>query len=532
MTDATLNGATPLPAAKRAFNPYIVAPVAGIAAFMEILDISIANVALQNIAGGLSASQNEATWVLTSYLVANAIILPVSGWISSVIGRKYYFIVCVSSVTVASLLCGLAPNLTVLIVFRALQGIAGGGLQPTAQALLADSFPPSKRGLAFAVYGLAAVFAPAIGPALGGWITDNYTWRWVFLLNVPVGIILTLVASRAIPSDRRTDVKKRLLNFDYFGFSLLVIGMGALQFVLDRGQEDDWFDSNLIVTLAVTAVVGLVIFTIWELRRADPIVDLKLLRTRNFAVGNMLLFMLGFVLMGSTVLVPLYAQILLGYTATDAGLVMSPAGFAMMFLMPVTGILAAKFDNRLFIMFGLVIGGLAMFHMAGFDASTDYGSIAMGRFYQAISFAFLFIPINTVATVGIPSDKSDKAFAITNMARNIGGSFGISLATTVLSRRQQYHQSVLTEHVTPYNHAYQTMMQGLKHSLSAHIANPAEVVAAAQSKIAGLVGRQALALSFVDAFWFMGWAFLVSIPLVFFLRAKRSGEGGAGMPVH
>jgi DHA2 family multidrug resistance protein len=528
MTDATFDGPLTAPAFPKRLNPFVVAPVAGLAAFMEILDISIANVALQNIAGGLSASQSEATWVLTSYLVANAIVLPVSGWISSLIGRKPYFVLCIAGFAATSLLCGLAPNLTVLTLFRAAQGVAGGGLQPTAQAILADAFPPRKRGLAFAVYGMAAVFAPAIGPALGGWITDSFTWRWVFLLNVPIGIILTVIAWRAIPGDRPSGARRRL-DFDYLGFALLIVGMGALQIVLDRGQEDDWFSSNTIVILAVMAVLCLAGFVLWELRRADPIVDLALLKHRNFAVGNLLLFVLGFTLMGSTVLVPLFVQSLLGYTATDAGLVLSPGGFAIMLLMPITGALSNKVDGRVFIVIGLVAGALALFHMTGFDATTDYSTIVIARIYQSVSLAFLFIPINTSATVGLPMHKSDKIFAITNMTRNIGGSFGISVVTTILARRQQYHQSVLVEHVSPLNHAYNATIQSIQQSLVAHAASASQALGLAQARLGMMVQQQALALSFIDVFWFMGVAFLAATPLIFLLRG---GKARGGMPVH
>ncbi|HEY1503460.1 MAG TPA: DHA2 family efflux MFS transporter permease subunit [Stellaceae bacterium] len=530
MSDATFDRGLTAPAVPKRVNPFIVAPVAGLAAFMEILDISIANVALQNIAGGLSASQNEATWVLTSYLVANAIVLPVSGWISSLIGRKPYFILCIASFAATSLLCGLAPNLAVLTLFRAAQGVAGGGLQPTAQAILADAFPPQKRGLAFAVYGMAAVFAPAIGPALGGWITDSFNWRWVFLLNVPVGIVLTVIALRAIPDDRPAGTHRRRIDFDYLGFALLIIGMGALQIVLDRGQEDDWFSSNLITTLSVTAAACLAGFTLWELRRADPIVDLALLKHRNFAVGNLLLFVLGFTLMGSTVLVPLFVQSLLGYTATDAGLVLSPGGFAIMLLMPITGALSGKIDSRVFIGIGLVAGALALFHMTGFDATTDYSTIMLARVYQSVSLAFLFIPVNTAATVGLPMHKSDKVFAITNMTRNIGGSFGISVVTTILARRQQYHQSMLVEHVSPLNHAYNATLQSIQQSLAQHAASAGQILGLAQARLATMVSKQALALSFIDAFWFMGIVFLAATPLIFLIRPGK--VRGGGMPVH
>ncbi len=381
MADATSGG-------KR----WLIAPTVGLAAFMEVLDISIANVALQHIAGSLAASLDEATWVLTSYLVANAIVLPMSGWLAGAIGRRRYFLGCIAGFSVTSLLCGLAPSLPLLIVARALQGITGGGLQPNSQAILADAFPPNKRGQAFAIYGISVVFAPAIGPTLGGWITDNFSWRWVFLLNVPVGALLSLLAARVIvdPPERVAALKTRFkqgLRFDTIGFAFLVIGMCALQVVLDKGQEDDWWSSAFITDLAVVAAVALTAFVIWELRRPDPIVDLRLLANRNFAFGNILMFMVGFVLLSSTVLLPLYAQAVLGYTATEAGKVISPGGFAVMLMMPIVGMLVGRVDARWLIAFGLVATSLALFNMMRFDTNVDYATLAWARIYQSIGLA-------------------------------------------------------------------------------------------------------------------------------------------------
>ncbi len=348
---------TPDSGATAGSNPWLIAMTVGLAAFMEVLDISIANVALEHIAGSMSASQDEATWVLTSYLVTNAIVLPISGWLASTIGRKRYLLGCIMGFSVTSLLCGTAPSLSVLIVARGLQGITGGGLQPNSQAILADTFPPERRGQAFAAYGLAVVFAPAIGPTLGGWLTDNLSWRWVFLINVPVGIILSLLVARLI-SDPPAQVEQRRarlhagLDLDYVGFALLLVGMGALQIVLDKGQEDDWFGSSFITHLSILAAVALVALVVWELRRADPIVDLRLLARRNFAVGNLLMFVLGFTLLGTTVLLPLYAQTMLGYTATEAGMVISPGGFALLLVMPAVGFLSGKVDARYLIAAG------------------------------------------------------------------------------------------------------------------------------------------------------------------------------------
>jgi MFS transporter, DHA2 family, multidrug resistance protein len=510
-------------------SPWLIAPIVGLAAFMEVLDVSIVNVSLQHVAGSLAATPDEATWVLTSYLVTNAIVLPISGWLSETLGRKRYFLGCIIGFTITSLVCGLAPSLGLLIIARGLQGVTGGGLQPTSQAFLADAFPPEKRGQAFAAYGLAVVFAPAIGPTVGGWITDNFDWRWVFLLNVPVGIVLSILATRVLterPQDAasRRALARRGISLDYIGFALLVIGMCALQVVLDKGQEDDWFASALITDLSGTAVVALTAFVVWEWRRADPIVDLRLLADRSFAVGNLMMFMLGFALMGTTVLLPLFVQSLLGYTATDAGLVLSPGGFATMLMMPLVGVLSSKIDARLMIAVGLAWTGAAMFHMSGFDAEIDYGNVAWGRVYQSLGLALLFIPINTAAYQGVPPGRNASASAIINMMRNIGGSVGIALMTTFLARREQFHQNMLVEHVTPYSAQTSRMLQHLQQVyLGAH-ASAADALHQAQAQLYAMVQTQAAVLSYIDAFWVMGALLLAITPLVLLLRKpSRSG---------
>jgi len=517
-------------------NPWVVAPTVGLAAFMEVLDISIANVALQHIAGSLSASQDESTWVLTSYLVTNAIVLPMSGWLSSVIGRRRYFLGCIVGFSVTSLLCGLAPSLPLLILARALQGITGGGLQPNAQAILADAFPPHKRGQAFAMYGIAVVVAPAIGPTLGGWITDNYSWRWVFLLNVPVGVLLTLLASRVIHDSpaqvaARTARLREKLRFDYIGFALLVVGMCSLQIVLDKGQEDDWWSSRFILDLTIAATVSLIAFVVWELRRPDPIVDLRLLKHRNFAVGNLLMFMLGFILLGSTVLLPQFVQLVLGYTATDAGLVISPGGFAVMVMMPIVGNLVSRVDARWLIAFGLVATSLGLYAMTRFYLDVDYGTVAWARVYQSAGLGFLFIPINTIAYLGLAPGKNNDASAIINMMRNLGGSFGISLATTLIARRQQYHQSMLIEHVGPYSTQYGDTIQKLQQTFLTQSASAADALHLAQARLYAIVQQQAQVLSYIDGFWVMSMIFIALVPLVFLLRKPAPGGGGAP-PAH
>src|SRR3979490_2361611 len=339
-----------------AINPWIIAMAVTLATFMEVLDTSIANVSLPHIAGSLSAGTDESTWVLTSYLVSNAIVLPLSGWISSIIGRKRFYMSCVAIFTISSLLCGLAPNLGMLIFFRILQGAGGGGLQPSEQAILADTFPPAKRGMAFAVYGLAVVLAPAIGPTLGGWITDNFTWRWIFLLNIPVGILSLMLTSRLIqdpPEFRRR--KWSETQIDYMGLGLIVVGLGALQIVLDKGQREDWFESQFIVVLSVVSAAALILAVIWEWRHKDPIVELHLYKERTFATANFLMFMLGFALLGSTLLLPLFMQTLLGYTAERSGMALSPGGFTIMVIMPIVGFLLSRYSPRYLMMFGMTV---------------------------------------------------------------------------------------------------------------------------------------------------------------------------------
>jgi MFS transporter, DHA2 family, multidrug resistance protein len=509
-------------------NPWLIAMTVGLAAFMEVLDISIANVALQHIAGSLSASQDEATWVLTSYLVTNAIVLPISGWLAATIGRKRYLLGCILGFSATSLLCGTAPSLAVLIVARGLQGITGGGLQPNSQAILADTFPPEKRGQAFAAYGLAVVFAPAIGPTLGGWITDNLSWRWVFLINVPVGVILSLLVARLIadPPEQVAQRKARLgagLGLDYVGFALLLVGMGALQIVLDKGQEDDWFGSSFITCLSVVAAVSLVALVVWELRRADPIVDLRLLASRNFAVGNMLMFVLGFTLLGTTVLLPLYAQTMLGYTATEAGMVISPGGFALVLVMPVVGILSGKIDARWLIGLGLVLAALALWSMTRFDAEIDYATLAWARVYQSLALALLFIPINTVALAGMPTAKSNNAAAIINMTRNIGGSVGVSLVTTLIARREQFHQNMLVGDVTPFRNSSAAIIERLQQAYLGRAASAADALHQAQAQVYAMVQKEAALLSFNDGFWMLAVILASLVPLVLLLRRPPRG---------
>jgi DHA2 family multidrug resistance protein len=513
-----------------AVNPWIIALAVTLATFMEVLDTSIANVALPHIAGSLSAGQDESTWVLTSYLVSNAIVLPLSGWLSSIIGRKNFYMGCVALFTISSFMCGLAPNLAVLIVCRILQGAGGGGLQPSEQAILADTFPPAKRGMAFAVYGMAVVTAPAIGPTLGGWITDNFSWRWIFFINIPVGILSLLLTSRLIqdpPYFKRRKLAET--HIDYVGLGFVALGLGALQIVLDKGQRDDWFESNFILTLTIIAVAALIFVCFWEWKHKDPIIDLHLFRDRNFGVSNLLMFMLGFALLGSTLLLPLFSQTLLGYTAQQAGLALMPGGFTIIVLLPLVGFLLSRYTPRWLLLFGLVVLSFSLFNLTKLDLNVDFRTIAMARVIQAVGMAFLFVPINTAAYAFLPRDKNNAASGLMNLARNMGGSVGISVVTTLLDRRTQVHLNDLSRNLTLTNPALLSALQGAAKAMQAHGASAAGATQQAYALIQGTVQRQAVMLSYIDCFWFLGVAIMLMVPAVFLM--KKSKPGG-GMAVH
>jgi DHA2 family multidrug resistance protein len=514
-----------------AINPWIIALAVTLATFMEVLDTSIANVALPHIAGGLSAGTDESTWVLTSYLVSNAIVLPLSGWLSSIVGRKNFYMGCVALFTVSSFLCGLAPNLTMLIIFRVLQGAGGGGLQPSEQAILADTFPPAKRGMAFAVYGIAVVTAPALGPTLGGWITDNYTWRWIFFINIPVGILSLTLTSRLI-TDPPQFLRRKLseTRIDYIGLSMIALGLGTLQVVLDKGQRDDWFDSHFILTLSLISAVSLLFAVWWEWRNKDPIVDLHLFRDRTFGASFMLMFMLGFALLGSTLLLPLFTQTLLGYPAQRAGMALTPGGLLIMAILPFVGFLLSKYDARKLIAFGLVVLSLSLFHMTNFDLNIDFRTVVLARMYQAAGIACLFVPINTAAYAHLPRNKNNAASGLMNLARNIGGSVGISVVTTMLDRRTQYHQATLSSHLSASNLNLQKLLSGLASTIGGRGgASAADAMHKAYGMVQATLFRQASMLAYIDCFWILAVAILAMIPLPFLM--KRPPTGGE-MAVH
>jgi MFS transporter, DHA2 family, multidrug resistance protein len=513
-------------------NPWVIAVTVTLATFMEVLDTSIANVALPHIAGNLSAGADESTWVLTSYLVSNAIVLPLSGWFSGLIGRKRFYMTCVALFTVSSFLCGLAPSLGVLVFFRILQGAGGGGLQPSEQAILNDTFSHEKRGMAFAVYGIAVVVAPTIGPWLGGWITDNFSWRWIFYINVPVGILSLLLTSFLIkdpPYMQRASIK-RGLRIDYIGIGLISLGLGSMQIILDKGQREDWLSSDFIRLFFVLMLIGIIAGIIWELREKDPVVDLHMLKDRNFAISTLAMFFLGFVLYSSTVLIPQMLQQLLGYTAEKAGLALSPGGLVIMCMMPVVGILVSKLDARLLISFGCVVSAIALFWMAGWNLELDYGHAVRARMLQGLGLAFLFIPINVAAFAYVPKEKSNMGTGIINLARNVGASVGIATVTAMLARRSQFHQARLADHVNSMNAAVRTMTNGTTLRLISQGSSATAAAAQSHGMIYNLVQRQAAMLAFLDNFKFLGVTFLLVIPFLVLMKKPRVPAGG--VPVH
>src|SRR3954467_535378 len=450
---------------KPSHNPWIVAITVTLATFMEVLDSSIANVSLPHIAGSLGATYEESTWVLTSYLVSSAIVLPVSGWLSTIIGRKRFYMLCVTLFTICSLLCGLSTSLPMLIVARVLQGVGGGGLQPSEQAILADTFSVQKRGMAFAMYGMAVVAAPAIGPTLGGWITDNFSWHWIFFINLPVGLVSLLMTQRFVEDPPWAKEEKRsVISIDYIGLSLIVIGVACFQIVLDKGQEEDWFSSPLITTMFSIGVPVLVAFFLWEWYHDHPIVDVRLLRNRNFGTAVFFSFTLGVVLFGSTVLIPQFLQTSLGYTAERAGMALSPGGLALMVMMPVAGILTskAKVDPRLLVSLGFLGMATTLHMMTIIYPGVSFETMVILRVIQVLPMPFIFIPISTLNYIGVPREKNNQVSGLSNFARNLGGSIGTSLLSTFVSRQNQTHQSTMAAHTSHGSVNFEQMIAGFK----------------------------------------------------------------------
>ncbi|MGH8444772.1 MAG: DHA2 family efflux MFS transporter permease subunit [Solimonas sp.] len=499
---------------------YLIAFVCGMAAFMEVLDTSIANVALVHIAGSLSASRDESTWVLTSYLVSNAIILPMTGWLADTIGRKRYYLISMALFTVASVLCGLATSLPALIFFRVLQGLAGGALQPISQSILADSFPPEKRGMALAVYGMAVVAGPAIGPTLGGYITDNFSWHWIFLINAPVGVGLIALAGALLhdsPAQLAVQEKRKREGYtvDYVGFALIVLSMGALQIMLDKGQQEDWLDSDFIRGCLFVTVTSTILLVWRELTHAHPIVNLRLLANRNFAIANLMVVAMGVTLIGSTLLLPQLMQTLLGYSALDAGMVLSPAALMTVLMMPLIGRLSGRVDARILCSIGFIAISGSMLALAQISLDISSTQLVWLRIFQTFGIAFIFVPINALAYAGLPPGETGSATAIINLMRNIGGGLGVSLVTTYLARSAQVQQAHLVDRVSELDPVYQSTVQTLSGAMGSE--------QAAQAVIAQQVGQQAALLSFIDDFQLLAIFAIALVPVIWMTTRVRPG---------
>jgi DHA2 family multidrug resistance protein len=509
-------------------NPWIIAVAVMLGTFMEVLDTTVVNVSLPHIAGSLSATVDEATWVLTSYLVSNAIILPMTGWLSNRFGRKRVLMTSVAGFTIASVACGLAPSLPFLIIFRVIQGATGGGLQPLSQAIMLEAFPPQDRGKAMAFWGLGIVVAPMLGPVMGGWITDNYSWRWVFYINLPVGIA-ALIMSRLFIFDP-SYIRRAVQRVDYWGIGLLSLGMAGLQVMLDKGQEEDWFASHFIDILALMAVVGLVGFIIRELVTEHPIVNLRVFKVRTYATGVFLMTTLGFVLYGSLVLIPIFLQTLLGYPSLQAGWAMLPRGLGSFIAMPFVGMIMSKIEARKLLIVGFLVCAYSLYDLSNVNLSAGYWDVFWPQFIQGISMGFIFVPLTTATHDPIPKEEMGNATSLFNVLRNIGGSVGIAGATTMVARHTQSEINILGKYVNPYSPAAQQMIANMKQMFMSKGSDAATATQQAYGAIWGMVQQQASMVSFVQAFRLLGFIFVIVVPLIFIMRKPK--KAGAGVPVH
>jgi DHA2 family multidrug resistance protein len=517
-----------VPQTQRPINPWIIAISVMFATFMEVLDTTVVNVSLPHIAGSLSATIDEATWVLTSYLVANAIILPMTGWLASVFGRKRLLMLSVVGFTGASFLCGLAPTLGSLIVFRIMQGATGGALQPLSQAVLLEAFAPKDRGKAMGFWGLGIVVAPILGPVLGGYLTDSYSWRWVFYINIPVGIASIVMTKMFIFDPPYLKQEKR--RVDYWGIGMLAVGIGALQIVLDKGQEEDWFSSHMIAILAVISAVTIIALIVHELRTDDPVVDLRVFKTRTYAVGVFLMTIVGFVLYGSMVLLPIMLQTVLGYPPLQAGIAMAPRGIGSFFMMPLTGLMTGKFDPRKLLSVGLVVGGGTLIFLGTLNLSAGYWDIFWPQLIQGAGMALLFVPLTTVTMDSIPRERMGNATSLFNLMRNIGGSVGIATTGTLLSRHTQATTNMLGANVTIYSPAAQATFARVRAGFIASGSDPTTATNRAMAAMFGMVQRQASMVSFVSIFQLLGFLFIALLPLLFLM--KRPKHQGAPIAAH
>ncbi|WP_244103138.1 DHA2 family efflux MFS transporter permease subunit [Burkholderia gladioli] len=511
-----------------ASNPWLIAIVVTLAAFMEVLDTTIVNVALPHIAGTMSASYDEATWTLTSYLVANGIVLPISGFLGRLLGRKRYFVICIAAFTVCSFLCGIATNLGQLIVFRILQGLFGGGLQPNQQSIILDTFPPEQRNRAFSISAIAIVVAPVLGPTLGGWITDTFSWRWVFLLNVPVGILTVLAVMQLVEDPPWRRDGQRGIRIDYIGIGLIAIGLGCLQVMLDRGEDEDWFGSNFIRIFAVLAVAGLTGAGLWLRYAKKPVVDLACLRDRNFLLGCITIAMFAAVLYGSAVIVPQLAQQQLGYTATLAGLVLSPGAILITLEIPIVSRLMPHVQTRYLVGTGFVLLAASLVYSRTLVPDIDYRHLMYIRCAQSMAIGFLFVPITTLAYLTIPQRLNDDASALFTMFRNVAGSIGISVSTALIRERAQARMAHLSEHMSPLSQNFQDALQRNAQSISALSGvPPSAALQTANGRLYETFVSQATILAYIDVFAILAVFCAACIPLTFlFTPAKAAGGGG------
>jgi len=509
--------------AERPVNKWLITIAVMIPTLIEILDTSIANVALGHIQGSLSAGQDEATWVLTSYLVSNAVVIPISGFLSKLFGRRNYLLLSVAVFTVASMLCGLSTSLGMLIVFRIVQGIGGGGLQPMSQAILLEAYPPKERGLAMAIFAMGAVLGPILGPLLGGYITDNYSWRWIFNINVPVGLAAIVLIWLYIKDPEYLERRKAGDRVDYVGLALLSLGLGCLQIVLDKGQQDDWFSSDFILTLSLIAGVSLLTLLVWEWRCKTPVIDLTIFQDRSFATGNVVMFFGYFAFFGAIVVLPLYLQNLMGYTAFLSGVVLGPGGLIMLVVLPVVGKLTGKIDPRYILFAGLLISAASLFNMAGFTLDIDLGTAITARNIQAVGIALFFVPLSYLTMAYIPKRAMNNAAAIFNLLRNLGGSFGVAFVNTLLARRAQFHQARLIENLTPYDLSYQTALERLKAYLETQYLGLYDASQTAGAALYKLMLKQANAMAFYDVFHAQGLMFLGLAVLMWIIKKPPMG---------
>ncbi len=515
---------------KPVINPWIVAISVMLGTFMEVLDTTVVNVSLQHIAGSLSVTPEEATWVLTSYLVSNAIVLPLTGWLSNYFGRRNVLLASVGGFTVFSFLCGIAPNLPALIVFRIFQGATGGGLQPLSQAILMEAFPPEKRAKAMAFWALGIVVAPMLGPVLGGWITDSYSWRWLFYINIPIGIMAVIMALMFIHDPPY--IKRGEGGIDYWGIGYLAIGIGALQIMLDKGQEDDWFGSHFITTLFVFALIGFVAFIIRELTTPHPVVQLRIFKNRTYSTGVFLMTVLGFVLYGSTVLLPLWLQTLMGYPALEAGLAMLPRGLGSFLFMPLVGILMGKIEARKLLGTGLLVAAFSIYQLSRLNLAAGYWDIFWPQLLQGTSMGLLFVPLTTITNGPIPKEQMGNATSLFNLMRNIGASIGIASVTTISSRHAQAHLNDLGGNLNPYSAAFRAMIQSMQRGFMANGMDQATATQQAYAGVYGMVQQQAAMMSYIDTFFLLAIMFAACLPLIFLMKKAPKGGGGPENMAH